>query len=233
MVCKLPYDQGVFYGAVIGTVTKKKNGRGVYHLSNRDFYEGSWLDDRPQEGAYVDHENDRLFFTKYKSSSSDASQGGGGALADNPFCGALEGHIDFGNSKMYTGSIENFLPHGRGICRYADGSRYNGMWSRGKYHGYGQFTDRSGARSCGNWKNGKLDCTRFDLSFDNAGLDGKASSDILASLTGMQPQPHARDRVSMFTAFMQAMRPPQYCFSACLQRASMPITGLCFRSFPL
>ncbi len=234
MVRKLIDEQGEFYGAVDGRGSTVKNGRGIYYLSNGDVFEGKWLNDKPQEGVFVDHVNGHCFVGKFKSNSSHASQGGRGAFfTDNPFCGALEGRLEYCYVEVYTGCLENFLPHGRGISERVDGSTYNGMWSRGEQNGFGLLTYPNGARLIGNWKDGKHDGTRFDLSSKNAKLSGNEAAFILASLKGMQPQSHVRDRVPIFTPFMQIMRPPRSRLSAFRARASIPTMGLCCRNFPL
>jgi hypothetical protein len=237
-------EQGVFYGAVDGRRPTVKSGRGIYYLSNGDVFEGKWLDDKPQEGAFVDHVNGYFFIGQFKSNSSDASQGGGGFfLTGHPFDGALEGRMEYCNVEVYTGCLENhgclenkrkkILRHGRGISERFDGSTYNGMRSGGKKNGFGVLTYPNGARSIGNWKDGKHDGTQFDLSSENAKLSGSEAAGILDLLKGMQPQSHARDRVPIFTPFMQMMRLLRSRFSAFRARASIPTIGLCCRSFPL
>ena len=185
MVRELRDEQGVFYGVVDGRGSTVKNGRGIYYLSNGDVFEGKWLNNKPQEGAFVDHVNGHFFIGKFKSNSSRAQGGGGSFLTDNPFCGALEGRMEYCYGEVYTGCLENFLPHGRGISERVDGSTYNGMWSCGKRNGFGVLTDPNGARLIGNWKDGKHDGTLFDLSFENARLSGDEAALILASLKGM------------------------------------------------
>jgi hypothetical protein len=244
VVDKLPEDKkGKFCGAVIGA---KKNGQGTYLLWNGDVLKGIFVDDKLQEGAFVDHDNGHLYVGKYKSTSSNASQGGGAALTDNLFCGPFEGYIYFMNGEVYTGSFQwihsesiegknelKLYRHGRGISERVDGSTYNGMRSRGKKNGFGVLTHSNGDRLIGNWKDDKHDGTQFDLSSENAKLSGNEAAVILASLKGMQPQPHLRDRVPIFTPFMQMMRLLRSRFSAFRARASIPTMGLCCRSFPL
>jgi hypothetical protein len=40
----------------------------------------------------------------------------------------------------YTGSFKKGLPNGKGVYEYADGSVYDGMWSKGLRHGTGKMT---------------------------------------------------------------------------------------------
>ncbi len=210
-------EQGVFYGAVDGRRPTVKNGRGIYYFSSGDVFEGIFVDDKPQEGAFVDDMKGHFFIGMFKSNSSRAQGGGGSFLTDNPFCGALEGRLEYCNGEVYTGCLEKFLPHGRGIFERLDGSTYNGMWSGGEQNGFGVLIHSNGARLIGNWKDGKHDGT----------LSGSEAASILASLTGMQPQSHARDRVPIFTPFMQMMRLLRSRFSAFRTRASNPTMGLC------
>jgi hypothetical protein len=70
-------------------------------------------------------------------------------------CAEGTGTYVFKNAEAsYTGTFFNNLPHGKGICLYANGDRYEGDWSSGKFNGYGTLFRRDGTEVKGYWKGG-------------------------------------------------------------------------------
>ncbi len=51
--------------------------------------------------------------------------------------------------------IRGYLPHGRGIMRYLNGSVYSGQWHEGKMHGNGAIRWEDGSSYMGGWERGK------------------------------------------------------------------------------
>lgn len=48
------------------------------------------------------------------------------------------------------------VPHGRGVCRFADGNVYDGQWTHGKMTGVGKLTNKAGTYT-GELQNGLFD----------------------------------------------------------------------------
>ena len=72
--------------------------------------------------------------------------------------------------------------HGRVICKYADGSEYQGEWQDGKRHGIGTYISPTGTRYEGEWKddgaNGHGVChyadgMKYDGEFESGERHGK------------------------------------------------------------
>jgi hypothetical protein len=66
----------------------------------------------------------------------------------------------FTQNGSYTGwfrgdRVRGYVPHGRGIMKYDNGSVYSGQWYEGKMHGNGSMQWEDGSRYCGNWVHGK------------------------------------------------------------------------------
>ena len=65
---------------------------------------------------------------------------------------AFATHIAFPEANaadVYEGDIINSVPHGDGICMYANGARYEGNWEQGIRTGVGQLRDEYNSTYCG------------------------------------------------------------------------------------
>ncbi len=70
----------------------------------------------------------------------------------------LEIYDQYENLCRYTGFIsDGNKPHGQGILKSPDGSRYTGQWNNGIMHGKATFISSNGVIYQGQWKNGLLD----------------------------------------------------------------------------
>jgi hypothetical protein len=56
---------------------------------------------------------------------------------------------------LYTGEIENGIPHGQGTYTFPNGEKYVGKFHDGKRHGQGTFTYSYGEKYVGEFKDGK------------------------------------------------------------------------------
>ncbi len=66
----------------------------------------------------------------------------------------------FTQNGSYTGwfrgdRVRGFVPHGRGVMKYENGSVYSGQWRDGRMHGNGAMRWEDGSRYSGNWVHGK------------------------------------------------------------------------------
>lgn len=187
-------DAGLFFGAF--NSSSKKDGKGTLHLKDGSFFEGLWSDDKPTEGAFVDLDG-HFSYGNFKGGDGHFSHGN--FKGNFPVSLGFDGKVEYANGNVYTGALEDFLPHGYGVYQNADGCKHQGMWKKGKRTGYGEFTNKDGVRSCGNWIDQECNDQLFDLSFCNAGLSGSAVAHTLASVPGMHPQPHTHVRLAALT----------------------------------
>lgn len=51
--------------------------------------------------------------------------------------------------------VRGYVPHGRGIMKYENGSVYSGQWHDGRMHGNGTMRWQDGSWYSGNWVHGK------------------------------------------------------------------------------
>jgi hypothetical protein len=71
-------------------------------------------------------------------------------IEDSPNCG----RICYVGGTVYTGELENGIPHGRGKMVCQNGIVYDGEWKNGVRHGQGLLTFPSGAKYEGGFKIG-------------------------------------------------------------------------------
>ena len=57
----------------------------------------------------------------------------------------------------YEGQLKNGVPHGKGVCKYYNGSVYDGSWKNGKKSGWGSYKWTDGTKYVGYWKDDKFD----------------------------------------------------------------------------
>ena len=57
---------------------------------------------------------------------------------------------------LYTGSVEEYMPHGPGHLEFFNGSDYIGDFFEGKFHGKGVYTHSDGSRLQGTFENGEI-----------------------------------------------------------------------------
>lgn len=58
-------------------------------------------------------------------------------------------------SKKYMGEFKNGMPHGQGICEFANGDKYVGEFRDGKCEGYGILTYANGGKFIGEFSDNK------------------------------------------------------------------------------
>jgi hypothetical protein len=58
-------------------------------------------------------------------------------------------------SKKYMGEFKNGMPHGQGICEFANGDKYVGEFRDGKCEGYGILTYANGGKFIGEFSDNR------------------------------------------------------------------------------
>lgn len=126
-------------------------------------YSGSWKNDRQDgEGTFVSGQSGG---EKYVGQWRRGRREGAGVLsiaasgvtkegewvADEPVDG--DWTITFPDGSKFTGECVKGRPHGRGVCKYANGDLYDGMWVNGKRHGTGTGFFANGESFVGDWEN--------------------------------------------------------------------------------
>jgi hypothetical protein len=133
----------------------RRDGQGRYLLADGSEYRGEFREGKPHgSGIYfyadgrrkkVVHEAGRLiqsWFMEHDTTKEGCQFG------------------EFTGPGRYTGwfrgnRIKGYVPHGRGIMRYRNGSVYTGQWKNGKMHGNGTIRWNDGTMYSGQWKMGK------------------------------------------------------------------------------
>lgn len=74
--------------------------------------------------------------------------------------------------RTYDGNFEDDLESGHGIAKWADGSSYDGPWSRGLMHGYGgRFVWADGTTYDGPWHMGQMSGSGGRLTYSDGNFD--------------------------------------------------------------
>jgi hypothetical protein len=157
----------------------KKQGFGIYLWPDGAEYRGRFRDGEPDgEGLYLyaDGRRKRVTYDRgtmvhaFMVSNTERVDGAeyGEYDFNGHYCGwfrgdKLRGYVPHGrgimrylNGSVYTGQWENGKMHGNGTIRWEDGSVYAGQWVHGKRTGYGSYMWASGDRYVGQWKENQL-----------------------------------------------------------------------------
>ncbi len=150
---KIIYPDGSYYDGQMKEGIK--HGTGCFVAADGSEYRGGYSDGRPHgEGTYcypdgrkkkVFYENGRLVGSRFISHDTDEN---GCVFGEFELLGRYSGW--FKGSK-----IKGFVPHGRGIMRYSNGSVFSGQWENGKMHGNGSVRWEDGSMYSGQWVHGK------------------------------------------------------------------------------
>lgn len=133
----------------------KKEGHGIYLWADGAEYRGEFRDGEPNgEGLYLYADGRRKRVTYAQGRLQKAFMISNAGRLDGAEYGEydLNGHYSgwFRGNKM-----KGYLPHGRGIMRYLNGTVYTGQWENGKMHGNGKIVWEDGAEYSGQWARGK------------------------------------------------------------------------------
>lgn len=132
-----------------------KHGRGRFISADGSEYRGEFMHGEPHgTGTYIhaDGRKKRVVFDMGRLIDSKLlphEVTGGGCVFG-----------EFENFGMYKGwyrgnRIKGFIPHGRGVMRYVNGSVYTGQWKNGTMHGNGTIEWSEGSLYVGQWAHGK------------------------------------------------------------------------------
>lgn len=136
----------------------KFEGQGTFYFANGDKYTGRF------KNNYPDGFGTRVYKDgKQESGRWEQGEFLGADLSENGRIGCIEGDCDAGEgifvykegSAKYEGSFQNGLPHGKGVCTYANGDRYEGEWKEGAFDGPGILYKHIGEVVSGFWKAGE------------------------------------------------------------------------------
>jgi hypothetical protein len=136
----------------------KFEGQGVFYFTNGDVYTGQFSNSYPH-GAGV------LVYADGSQDSGDWRQGEfiGESLVENGKTGCIQGDCQDGKgtyvfkegSAKYVGDFQKGMPHGFGVCTYANGDRYRGEWQEGAFYGKGTFYKHEDNDVTGYWRAGE------------------------------------------------------------------------------
>lgn len=109
---------------------------------------------------------------------------------------------------LYTGSVEEYMPHGPGHLEFFNGSEYIGDFFEGKFHGKGVYTHSDGSRLQGAFENGEIldSCPHVEIGNqiwmkENLNVDRFRNGD---------PIPHARSGIEWEKAGKN--KQPAWCY---------------------
>lgn len=136
----------------------KFEGQGIFWFSNGDKYTGAFKDN------YPDGQGTRIL--KSGQEETGLWRKGeflGASLVENGKMGCIQGNCENGDgtyvykegAARYVGSFQNDVPHGTGVCTYANGDRYTGEWGEGAFNGRGTLTLHDGTTVDGYWRGGE------------------------------------------------------------------------------
>lgn len=149
----------------------ERNGYGVVISKDNTRYEGNWVN------GSIDGEGKLYFANGFRYE---------GTFHDNNL---TYGTLYLPNGDRYVGSLDNFLPDGRGTCYFTNGNKYVGNWDNGvkdgtgtywwvngnryeghfskdEQHGKGTLFDKNGNIWSGTWQMGVMQGV-FDVSWSD------------------------------------------------------------------
>ena len=136
----------------------KFQGNGIFFFANGDKYVGNFKESYP-DGAGT------RFLKDGSQETGDWKQGEfvGASLVQSGKVGCVDGdcadgqgtYVYKGGAAKYVGSFQNEVPHGYGVCTYANGDRYEGEWTEGAFGGRGALALHDGTLVTGYWRAGE------------------------------------------------------------------------------
>ena len=167
---KMNYSDGNIYDGE--WLDDKKNGTGTMKWPNGDKYIGAWVNDK-RYGLGKKYTADGTIFDGEWINNSMNGRGTQLFPDKRKFAGVFKnGLVSIGkmidpDGTVYEGEFiadslndnNRYTPlrNGKGICTYADGTKYDGHWKEGKKNGTGVLYDKSGKTLLeGTWTNGEF-----------------------------------------------------------------------------
>jgi hypothetical protein len=137
----------------------KFDGNGTFYFANGDKYVGQFKENYPHG------QGTRFVKESGAEETGEWKQGEflGYSLVEGNAFGCVAGNCDDGKgtyvykegAAKYIGDFLHGMPHGYGICDYANGDRYVGEWQAGAFFGKGTLNQRDGTITEGFWRSGE------------------------------------------------------------------------------
>ncbi len=150
---KTQFDDGSYYTGQIKD--GMRHGHGIHVLADGSEYAGGYYAGKPHgtgtfwypdgRRKWVLHDMGRLVESRFLAHDPNAE---GCIFGEFISLGSYSGWFK-GNK------IKGYVPHGRGVMRYFNGSVFSGQWYNGKMHGNGTVRWEDGSLYAGQWEHGK------------------------------------------------------------------------------
>jgi len=137
----------------------KFEGSGTFYFANGDKYTGYFKEN------YPDGEGTRFLKDGQKETGKwRKGEFLGASLVENGRLGCVQGDCEGGEgtyvykegAARFVGTFQNKMPHGYGVCTYANGDQYKGEWAEGAFYGKGTLTLHDGTLVDGYWRAGEF-----------------------------------------------------------------------------
>jgi hypothetical protein len=161
------YESYVKFGPYITEAHKNSSKFWVsgMKLQNGSIYSGEIIKNKLIEGKGIVIKKDKSIFEGY---FINGRMRGEGRLIDSSgtvYQGSFKGKhivkegtvISKGGDQVYTGELQDNLPHGNGKETWSNGSTFKGNFRKGQRHGYGEFVWSDASSYSGNFRRNRIE----------------------------------------------------------------------------